>query len=147
MPEFSELHYEHLNCPRCGAEYSRANKTVCFQWGAVPTLYEMGDTVEWLDERSSGFERFADRMLRGRRWNCGDRSETDVYVLDTGVHFTNWKCESCGTDYDGVAVKIIKGVIVDVVFFEAGQLREEFDISPETTAVWGIESDYRLGID
>ena len=136
MPEFSQL-FCAIICPSCGAQMADTDSRIRFQWGAIPTDYQIGDSITWVD---SSAKRSRTRLVSNRRWNRGDPDIQNLFVLDSDAQKSEWKCADCGRAYDAVGVQIEDGVIVGVKFIKLGELPsvlEESDDRPDVYELIG----------
>ena len=126
MPEYSELN-ENVLCPYCRRTII---SIVCFQWGATPKSYTLGQKIKWLkDIKGNIIPPYTVRKNRDR-WNSGEPKYEDLYVLDSNYFAPDVspECPQCGKKIDGICIEIKGGRIVSAKALEKGELKEVFGI-------------------
>lgn len=114
MPEFATVHGD-IECWQCKQPCA---KQVDFQWGRVPAVYQVGDTIKWLQIDGQLVPSFI--LVEGQsEWNSGDQKiktlialDCNLYALDSDIPNT---CPSCNAHIASLAVRIVNNSIESVV--------------------------------
>jgi hypothetical protein len=143
MPDFAVVQGDVL-CYRCSYKLS---DHLAIQWGEVPNLYSIGDSVKWLHRNGAIATPF--RLYRGRSsWNCGDPAlshvmafDGDSFVIERGK---SRACSNCMAGIGGAAVEINNGKLSRTITYSEADVNGIFGDAVGKADIVVIEIDGKL---